>query len=64
MKRFLSAVLAVVLLVAVCSPVLTANAAGFKDDGVLAGFCCLGQALLKRAGHLRAKDGEIGFVCE
>ena len=31
MKRFLSAVLAVVLLVAVCSPVLTANAAGFKD---------------------------------
>jgi len=31
MKRFLSVVLAVVLLVAVCSPVLTANAAGFKD---------------------------------
>src|SRR5664280_1411572 len=31
MRRFLSIVVAVVMLVAVCSPVLTANAAGFKD---------------------------------
>lgn len=31
MKRALSAVLAIVLLLAVCSPVLTASAAGFKD---------------------------------
>jgi len=31
MRRFLSIVLAVVMLLAVCSPVLTANAAGFKD---------------------------------
>ncbi len=31
MRRFLSTVLAVVMLLAVCSPVLTANAAGFKD---------------------------------
>jgi len=31
MRRFLSIVLAVVLLMAVCSPVLTARAAGFKD---------------------------------
>jgi peptide/nickel transport system substrate-binding protein len=31
MRRFLSIVVAVVMLIAVCSPVLTANAAGFKD---------------------------------
>jgi len=31
MRRFLSIVLAVVMLLAVCSPVLTARAAGFKD---------------------------------
>ena len=31
MRRFLSIVLAVVLVLAVCSPVLTARAAGFKD---------------------------------
>jgi hypothetical protein len=31
MKRALSAILAIVLLLAVCSPVLTARAAGFKD---------------------------------
>ena len=31
MRRFLSIVVAVVMLVAVCSPILTANAAGFKD---------------------------------
>jgi peptide/nickel transport system substrate-binding protein len=31
MRRFLSIVLAIVMLLAVCSPVLTANAAGFKD---------------------------------
>jgi len=31
MRRFLSIVLAVVMLLAVCSPVLTADAAGFKD---------------------------------
>jgi peptide/nickel transport system substrate-binding protein len=33
MKRALSVLLAVMLLVAVCSPVLTVNAAGFKDVG-------------------------------
>ncbi|MHB8106587.1 MAG: ABC transporter substrate-binding protein [Candidatus Cryosericum sp.] len=31
MRRFLSVVVAIVMVIAVCSPVLTANAAGFKD---------------------------------